>query len=398
MNIIEQRAKALELATAGGDIRVEHVTMRAAAYLAFLMDTATPVASPEFVWPKVTAPTGGYRSWPRFSIGDNIECTDASGCANLRTTHTYRVSGTDGQGLVTLATLPGWYGTRRFKLVDRAADMSDHEHCGAVDLDGKTGIPCATAEPVRFEPRDIVECVEDGDYPRLKNGQFYGIADPAYMGKYIQLADGSGGWSASRFRLIARAADGWKIWKGGECPVPGAKVEVKFRGGDQHESSAENFRWENAANSVRKLSAGADIIAYRVVEEAKAEEPAITPAPVYERKAFKPGDRVRCISTDKSRGFEVGEVYTVKQHDLSRDGQASWDMLTVKETDSLGMFAWRFEHANDALQPGDRVHHGGEVCEVVAGPRRWLSREEVALWSDDSGYTHAAVDDCERVS
>ena len=58
----------------------------------------------------------------------------------------------------------------------------------------------------------------------------------------------------------------WIIWNGGECPVPGKRVQVQFRYQSRIEAEryegreADLLRWGHAGN-------GGDIIAYRIIPE-----------------------------------------------------------------------------------------------------------------------------------
>ena len=56
----------------------------------------------------------------------------------------------------------------------------------------------------------------------------------------------------------------WIEWKGGECPVPGETVSVKFRGSDfgTRPGTADFFDWSHDGTKIN-----GDIIAYRVVKE-----------------------------------------------------------------------------------------------------------------------------------
>ncbi len=58
----------------------------------------------------------------------------------------------------------------------------------------------------------------------------------------------------------------WIEWKGGECPVPGKKVSVMFRGaGTGAESGpglAEVWDWEHDGEKFN-----GEIVAYRIIKE-----------------------------------------------------------------------------------------------------------------------------------
>lgn len=61
--------------------------------------------------------------------------------------------------------------------------------------------------------------------------------------------------------------DGWIEWSGGECPVAeSCVVEVKFRSGKvKKPAAAEEYLWTNGYGDLAET--GADIIAYRVVQQ-----------------------------------------------------------------------------------------------------------------------------------
>ena len=61
-----------------------------------------------------------------------------------------------------------------------------------------------------------------------------------------------------RFALIERP---WTPWAGGENPVPGMEVEVKFRPGNTERNIADRFSWRHHPHG--PITSG-DIIAYRV--------------------------------------------------------------------------------------------------------------------------------------
>lgn len=54
-----------------------------------------------------------------------------------------------------------------------------------------------------FAPGDVVECIDDGQYNRIHNGQKYTIADPGERAtQYIYLEEVTGGWLPTRFKFI----------------------------------------------------------------------------------------------------------------------------------------------------------------------------------------------------
>ena len=69
------------------------------------------------------------------------------------------------------------------------------------------------------------------------------------------------------------AAEGWKDWLGGECPVPhGTRVQVLKRCGDKWTGGAQFQSWGHDG-----ILRGSDIVAYRVVDakrEAAPHDPA----------------------------------------------------------------------------------------------------------------------------
>lgn len=64
----------------------------------------------------------------------------------------------------------------------------------------------------------------------------------------------------------------WKIWNGGECPVPkGTMGRVQYR--EENRRIAEGYGKENISNCRwPHLDCGSDIIAYQTVKEPVAEE------------------------------------------------------------------------------------------------------------------------------
>ena len=63
--------------------------------------------------------------------------------------------------------------------------------------------------------------------------------------------------------VVATIENAWTVWRGGENPVPGARVDIKWRnGGFTKNVPSDYFRWQT-----KVLSHGSDIIAYRVVKE-----------------------------------------------------------------------------------------------------------------------------------
>ena len=64
--------------------------------------------------------------------------------------------------------------------------------------------------------------------------------------------------------------DGWIVWLGGDCPVPG-KVEVEIRRRDLRTTKclAGHFRWLWASKDQIFLDPLGDIVAYRIVEPSR---------------------------------------------------------------------------------------------------------------------------------
>lgn len=57
--------------------------------------------------------------------------------------------------------------------------------------------------------------------------------------------------------------EAWTVWRGGENPVPGKRVDVKYRDGVvASDAFSDCVGWDRAL-----LGYGSDIIAYRVVKE-----------------------------------------------------------------------------------------------------------------------------------
>lgn len=68
----------------------------------------------------------------------------------------------------------------------------------------------------------------------------------------------------------------WIEWRGGENPVPGKLVEVKYRNAVFAKDKSDNYRWTH-------ICGNGDIIAYRVIDEPTTEKS----SPVYAPEVFQ---------------------------------------------------------------------------------------------------------------
>lgn len=95
------------------------------------------------------------------------------------------------------------------------------------------------------------------------------VAELQYTGEAHCIKCGKTHWLGRECPAVDDAG-GWIKWHGGECPVAnGTRIDYKLRNGyeGQHQT-ADCYRWDH------KNKAG-DIIAYRVVESAPAENPRV---------------------------------------------------------------------------------------------------------------------------
>jgi len=61
------------------------------------------------------------------------------------------------------------------------------------------------------------------------------------------------------------AADGWRTWLGGGCPVPrNARVEVALRYAGNRVGPAQSFRWHHEQYHAYGAD---DVVAYRLVDD-----------------------------------------------------------------------------------------------------------------------------------
>lgn len=67
----------------------------------------------------------------------------------------------------------------------------------------------------------------------------------------------------SEFAFVGRPdADGWMTWAGGENPVPGARVDVRFPDMGVGTARSQDFRWDHKHTPAD----GGDIVAFRIVD------------------------------------------------------------------------------------------------------------------------------------
>lgn len=119
---------------------------------------------------------------------------------------------------------------------------------------------------------------EDGIYIGCR-----GVIDEDDTAPYVVFPNARRAMMESQLELVENSADeeesGWIKWNGGECPVAdGTEVEIKLMDGDVllNMGDPESLRWSHDGFS-------SDIIAYRVVEEAREEfTPGTTTADVRE--------------------------------------------------------------------------------------------------------------------
>ena len=62
----------------------------------------------------------------------------------------------------------------------------------------------------------------------------------------------------------------WMPWPGGENPVPGQAVEVRFRSGAVKSSISDHFDWSHETRRRKHLSRSVDIIAFRLISKRAA--------------------------------------------------------------------------------------------------------------------------------
>jgi hypothetical protein len=119
---------------------------------------------------------------------------------------------------------------------------------------------------------------------------------------YLTKAD-SDAWEAAQ-KVKAADADGWINWWGGERPVPAdTMVQVCWRNGEVKENTAENvFSW---LHNRYPTGSFCDVVAYRVVKEAKPQPDPDRPLAV--------GDLVKHVAP----GSPVMRVAKVEDADAS---------------------------------------------------------------------------------
>jgi len=69
-----------------------------------------------------------------------------------------------------------------------------------------------------------------------------------------------GCWDVVAYQIVQQTADGWTEWSGGQNPVPGRRVEVRFEVGGYADKVSDDLRWIYDRG-------GYDIIAYRLVPQ-----------------------------------------------------------------------------------------------------------------------------------
>lgn len=66
------------------------------------------------------------------------------------------------------------------------------------------------------------------------------------------------------------ANDGWIVWRGGECPCPGERVEYAMRYGLWCKpEEADELEWRHRGDNQKYGTGLGDIIAYRIVKRAE---------------------------------------------------------------------------------------------------------------------------------
>lgn len=122
-----------------------------------------------------------------------------------------------------------------------------------------------------FQPRDLVKIVD----VRPKNFASFGKIGQHFLvervlapgGDHVDLIlDGvDGSRDARRFELVSRPdADGWYTWAGGENPVPGRRVDVRWR--DETARQAPDLVQFSDTWIWRHADIRSDIVAFRIVE------------------------------------------------------------------------------------------------------------------------------------
>ncbi len=124
---------------------------------------------------------------------------------------------------------------------------------------------------------DDVKLLVKGDLLRIDTGgALYRFLRTKASPSSLVIAEPIGGglegyYDRCRFAFIGRPdADDWMPWPGGENPVPGQAVEVRFRSGAVKSSISDHFDWSHETRRRKHLSRSVDIIAFRLISKRAA--------------------------------------------------------------------------------------------------------------------------------
>lgn len=177
-----------------------------------------------------------------------------------------------------------------------------------------------------------------------------GVVDEDDTTPYVLFPNARRAMMESQLELVENSADkeesGWIEWSGGECPVAAVtEVEIKFMDGDvwRNMGDPESLRWSHDGFS-------SDIIAYRVVEEAKEEfAPGTTTVDVgspvqedsgsaatskhYNAQAIQPIELMQLsLSPEEFKGFLKGNIMKYSMRAGSKAGESVFkDTVKAKQ-------------------------------------------------------------------
>lgn len=128
------------------------------------------------------------------------------------------------------------------------------------------GIPLSAESVKLLKAGDVLRCVKGSDEaPAIATGEIVTFIRPSGSGGVsnciVTSADETFGYRPGRFTFIGRPdAEGWMTWSGGENPVPGQMVNLRWLGlaGDDHAS------WLSDQQDWPHVGSGHDIIAFRL--------------------------------------------------------------------------------------------------------------------------------------
>jgi len=236
----------------------------------------------------------------------------------------------------------------------------------------------ATARPLKVGDVVVID-YDCGNETARKLWSGVAVVEDTYDGRLDSIAvrvNGmSGAFSLCHVTFIGRPdADGWITWAGGENPVPGVRVDVRHRDGDEafaqiagESCAAEDWTHDAAPHP-------GDIVAFRIAKD----EPAAAPvASGSEEAAFKVGDRV--VYWPRGRDFAssipgtIAEVVQPGTWRVDWDGQGrgeyTYDVNEIRPHDepirTIADVARDLRPVRvEDVKPGDTVLVRVKVCEV----------------------------------